>query len=364
MFYNLLYPLADDFVLFNLFKYLTVRAGGAMFTAFLLTVWLGPVVIKTFKHWQKGGSTVKDIAHLAQSLQGKAGTPTMGGVMVLGSFLFSVLLWADLLNPYVWLLLATACCFGLVGLADDYLGITKRWKNGLPGRLRLLIQAALGTVLLWLMVQTYTGDAATAIYLPFLKDAALDGGMLMFTVFGLLVLVGAANAVNLTDGLDGLVSIPAAIAAAALAVLAYIIGRADYTGYLHIPYVPGAGEVAVVAAALVGALLGFLWYNAPPARIFMGDTGSLAVGGLLGMISLIIKQEFALAIIGGLFVLETVSVITQVVSFKMTGKRIFKMAPLHHHFEQMGWPESTIVVRFWIISLLLAVLGLATIKLR
>ena len=344
----------------NVLQYLTVRIGGAMLTAFALWLWLGPRFIAYMRVWQKGGETVKSIL----PHQGKAGTPSMGGVLVVGATVGSTLLWANLSNGYVWLLLALVMGFFALGFADDYFTLTRRWKRGVPGRIRLLVGAALAGA--FVMGYTYVNGSAVAteIYFPFLKWMVVGLGISGFILFGVLVIVGTANAVNLTDGLDGLVSIPAVIVATTMAVLAYIMGRADFTAYLHFPLIVGAGEIAVMCAALAGAMLGFLWFNAPPARIFLGDTGSLPVGAMLGGVAVMIKQEFALLIIGGLFVMETLSVLLQVASFKLTGKRIFKMAPLHHHFEQLGWPESTIVVRFWIISLVLALVGLATLKIR
>jgi phospho-N-acetylmuramoyl-pentapeptide-transferase len=359
MLYHLLFPLTKYVSFFNLFQYVTVRAGGAMLTAFLLALWFGPKLIVHFRLWQKGGDTVKEVL----PHQTKAGTPTMGGALVVSTLVISTLLWCVLTNPYVWLVLALVLGFAALGFADDYLNLTRRWKRGVPGRIRLASGALVSAAFVGGYVAIF-GHEATVVHMPFFKLAALDFGLYGFVLFSIFVIVGSANAVNLTDGLDGLVSIPAVIVATTLAVLSYVIGRADYTAYLHLAHLPGAGEVAVMCAALAGAMLGFLWFNAPPARIFLGDTGSLPVGAMLGAVAVLIKQEFALAIIGGLFVLETFSVIIQVMSFKLTGKRVFRMAPLHHHFEQLGWPESTIVVRFWIISLILALLGLATLKLR
>jgi phospho-N-acetylmuramoyl-pentapeptide-transferase len=356
----LLLPLSQWFQPFNLFSYITVRAGGALITAFLVGTLLGPWLIAKFKIIQHGGETVR--AFLPH--QKKAGTPTMGGVLIVAAWLAATLLWSDLGHAYVWLITGTGLTFATVGLLDDYFALKKIWRNGLPGWLRLVVQFGVAALTLSFALSINPSPEATYLFLPFFKDLIIDLGIFGFVVFGAFVLVGSANAVNLTDGLDGLVSIPAVIVAASFAVLAYVVGRADFTEYLHIAYVPGAGEIAVVCAGLAGAVLAFLWYNAPPARIFMGDTGSLTIGAVLGTVAVLIKQEFALAIIGGLFVLETISVIVQVASFKLTGKRVFKMAPLHHHFEQLGWPESTIVVRFWIIALLLALVGLATLKLR
>lgn len=360
MVYTFLYPLAEYLNWLNIFQYITVRAGGAMLTAFALWLAFGPALILRFRIWQKGGDTVKDILPHA----GKAGTPSMGGIGVIGALVFSTLLWANLLNPYVWLVMFLVLSFSAIGFADDWLNLTRRWKRGLPGRLRLALGALVSTLFLLGYVHINGSAVATEIYFPFLKELVVGLGIAGFVLFGICVIVGSANAVNLTDGLDGLVSIPSVIVATTLAVLAYVMGRVDYTGYLHLPMIAGAGEVAVMCAALAGAMLGFLWFNAPPARIFLGDTGSLPVGAMLGGVAVLIKQEFALLIIGGLFVIETLSVIVQVISFKLTGKRVFRMAPLHHHFEQLGWPESTIVVRFWIISLVLALVGLATLKLR
>lgn len=360
MLYHLLFPLAEYWSVLNLLQYLTVRSGGALLTAFTMVLLAGPAVISRFKAWQKGGDTVKDIL----PHQTKAGTPSMGGVLVIGALVTSSVLWANLNNPYVWLLLVVVLLFFAIGLADDYLNLKRLWKRGLPGKLRLTLGALATTVFLVGYMQVNNTPVATEVYFPFLKSWIVSLGVGGFIVFGVLVVVGTANAVNITDGLDGLVSIPVVIAAATLAILAYVTGRVDFTNYLNIPYIAGAGDIGVMCAALAGSMLGFLWYNAPPARIFLGDTGSLPVGAMLGAVAVMIKQEFALVVIGGLFVLETVSVLMQVASFKLTGKRIFRMAPLHHHFEQLGWPESTIVVRFWIISILLALVGLAMLKLR
>ena len=359
MFFNVLYPLAESFSPFNLFQYITIRSGGALLTSFILCLLLGPKLIQKFRVWQHGKKTIRDeLPHAA-----KIGTPTMGGVMIMVAFFVSALLWMDWSSYLVWLILCVTAGFGLIGFADDYLSVTGRRKGGIPGRVRLLLEAGIVVAFLW-AVYTLRGADALNVHFPFLKDWIVSLGLTGFVVFGICVIVGSANAVNLTDGLDGLVSIPAVIVASSFAGLAYIIGRIDFTEYLNIAYIEGAGELTVICSAMVGAVLGFLWFNAPPARIFMGDTGSLAVGSMLGAIAVLIHQEFALLIIGGLFVLETVSVIVQVLSFKLTGKRVFKMAPLHHHFEQLGWPETTIVIRFWIISLLLALIGLATLKLR
>ncbi|PZP40209.1 MAG: phospho-N-acetylmuramoyl-pentapeptide-transferase [Pseudomonas fluorescens] len=356
----LLLPLVDFVNWFNVFQYITVRAGAAMFTAFLLWLWLGNRLVMAFRLWQKGGETVKDIL----PHQGKAGTPSMGGIGVVAAVSFSTLMWASLSNPYVWLLLFLFVSFGAIGFMDDYLNLTRRWKKGLPGKLRLAIGALVSTLFLLGYIYVNGTAVATEIYFPFIKDLVVGIGIWGFVMFGVFVMVGTANAVNITDGLDGLVSVPVVLVATSMAILAYVMGRVDFTAYLHLPHISGAGEIAVMCAALAGAMLGFLWFNAPPARIFLGDSGSLPVGALLGGVAVMIKQEFALVIIGGLFVVETLSVMLQVASYKLTRKRIFKMAPLHHHFEQIGWPESTIVIRFWIVSIVLALVGLATLKLR
>lgn len=365
MFYNFIYLYAEQWSILNIFQYITVRAAGAFATAFILSLFIGPALIKFFSAWQRGGETVKHVAHSAESSATKAGTPTMGGVMIVVTTVFGILLWCDLLNPYVWLLLTVFIGFAAIGLLDDYCSLTRTWRGGVPGPVRLIIQGGVSCAVIYAFMAIFEGvGSSTTVYMPFFKNAVIDLGVIGFLLFGMFVIVGSANAVNLTDGLDGLVSIPVVITASALAFLAYISGRVDFTAYLNIAYIPGAGEMAIVCSALAGAGLGFLWFNAPPARIFMGDTGALPIGALLGTVAVLIKQEFAFAVIGGLFVLETVSVIVQVVSFKLTGKRVFKMAPLHHHFEKQGWPETTIVVRFWIIAILLAFVGLATLKLR
>ncbi|TKW60655.1 MAG: phospho-N-acetylmuramoyl-pentapeptide-transferase [Blastochloris viridis] len=356
----LLLPFVDYVNWFNVFQYLTVRAGAAMFTAFLLWLVFGTRLITAFRLWQKGGDTVKAIL----PHQGKAGTPSMGGIGVVGAMTLATLLWANLANGYVWLLLFLLVGYGAIGFMDDYLNLTRRWKKGLPGKLRLALGTFISTVFLLGYVYVNGTAVSTEIYFPFIKELVVGIGIWGFVMFGVLVMVGTANAVNLTDGLDGLVSIPVVLVATTMAILAYVMGRVDYTAYLHLPHIAGSGEISIMCAALAGATLGFLWYNAPPARIFLGDSGSLPVGAFLGGVAVMIKQEFALLIIGGLFVVETLSVMIQVAGYKLTRKRIFRMAPLHHHFEQLGWPESTIVIRFWICSVILALIGLATLKLR
>ncbi len=362
MLYNLLYPLADDIGLFNLFRYITLRTGGAVMTALFVSFIFGPMVIRWLKSRQSEGQPIRDDGPPSHLLT-KKGTPTMGGVLILLAIAVATLLWADLTNQYVWVALLVTIGFGAIGFADDYMKLTRRSSKGLSGRLKLTLQVLLGTVAtVWIMYLSGGPDAAS-LAVPFVKELLIPLGW-FFVPWSLVVMVGASNAVNLTDGLDGLAIMPALIAAACFALIAYLVGNKVFSEYLQLHFIRGSGELAVFCGALVGAGLGFLWFNAPPAMVFMGDTGSLSIGGALGVISVITKHELVLAIIGGLFVLEAVSVIVQVVSFRLTGKRIFRMAPLHHHFEQKGWAESTIVIRFWIIASILALVGLATLKLR
>lgn len=361
MLYLLLMPLADDFIVFNLFRYLTFRTGGAIMTALVISFLIAPRMIRWLKARQREGQPIRSDGpetHFA-----KAGTPTMGGLMVLISVTLSTLLWADLSNPFIWYALLVMVGYGLIGFGDDYLKLTKRNTKGLPGKLKLLLQLAIGVVAAIGIMEALPGHLNQHIAIPVLKDTYLNIGLL-FIPWALLVMVGSSNAVNLTDGLDGLAIVPIAIVAACFGFISYLVGNEIFANYLKIPFVFGTGELAILCGALIGGAMGFLWYNAPPAMIFMGDTGSLAMGGVLGAIAVIVKHELVLAIIGGLFVLETVSVIVQVVSFKLTGKRVFAMAPLHHHFEKKGWSEPTIVIRFWIIAVILALIGLATLKLR
>ena len=361
MLYNLLTPLAPQFQIFNLFNYITFRTGGAILTSLIVCFMIAPPMIRWLKAKQREGQPIRDDGpetHLK-----KAGTPTMGGLMILISVCISTLLWSDLTNVYVWYALLVMVGYGMVGFGDDYLKLTKRNTKGLPGKLKLLAQAVIGTLATIGIMHALPEHIHTHVAPPFFKDVFINLSY-FFVPWCLLVIIGASNAVNLTDGLDGLAIVPVAIAAACFGLIAYLVGRSDYSLYLHIAYVPGAAELAIICGALIGGAMGFLWYNAPPAAIFMGDTGSLAMGGLLGVISVITKHEIVLAIVGGLFVLETVSVIIQVASFKLTGKRVFAMAPLHHHFEKKGWSEPTVVIRFWIIAFILALIGLATLKLR
>ena len=361
MLLHLLFPLADSFGPFNLIQYLTFRSGGAMMTALVISFLIGPTVIGWLKGRQGEGQPIRTDGpegHLA-----KRGTPTMGGLMILIAIVASTLLWVDLGNGYVWMALLVTAGFGLIGAWDDYSKLTKRSSAGIPGRAKLVAQFVISVVAAaWVMNMTPFQPAGGFAF-PFVKDFLLDLGW-FFVPVAAVVMVGASNAVNLTDGLDGLAIMPVIIAAGCFALIAYLAGNAIFSDYLQIHHVPGAGELAVFCGAMIGAGLGFLWFNAPPAMVFMGDTGSLSMGGALGAISVATKHEIVLAIIGGLFVLETVSVIVQVASFKMTGRRVFRMAPLHHHFEQKGWQEPTIVIRFWIIAVILAVIGLSTLKLR
>ena len=362
MLYNLLFPLADEFGPFNLFRYITLRTGGAIVTALFVSFVLGPAVIRRLRHYQGAGQPIRSDGP-AGHLITKKGTPTMGGVLILLAISIATLLWADLANAYVWTVLFVTLGFGAVGFVDDYLKLTRNSSDGLRGRTKLLALVVVGGGgALWIMHLT-PAPLSTGLAVPFLKDVLLPLGW-FFVPWAVLVLVGSGNAVNLTDGLDGLAIMPALIAAACFALIAYLAGNFVFSGYLQIHFVRGAGELAVFCGALVGAGLGFLWFNAPPATVFMGDTGSLSIGGALGAVSVVTKHELVLAVIGGLFVLETISVIVQVVSFKLTGRRVFRMAPLHHHFEQKGWAESTIVIRFWIIATILALVGLSTLKLR
>ncbi|MBL4721007.1 MAG: phospho-N-acetylmuramoyl-pentapeptide-transferase [Alphaproteobacteria bacterium] len=361
MLFNLLFPLADDVQIFNLFRYLTFRTGGAIMTALLISFVLGPTIINWLKSRQGGASNIRE--DVPENHLKKAGTPTMGGFLILIAITVSTVLWADIHNQFVWLVMFVTVGFGAIGFADDYLKLTKRNSKGLKGRYKLVFQVLIGVIAAYWIMSTTEAPLSGALALPFFKDLLIQLGW-FFIPFAVFVLVGTSNAVNLTDGLDGLAIVPVMIAAACFGFIAYLTGNLVFSGYLQLHYIPGVGELAVFCGAMVGASLGFLWFNAPPAMVFMGDTGSLAMGGALGAISIVTKHELVLAIIGGLFVLETVSVIVQVVSFKLTGKRVFAMAPLHHHFEKKGWAESTIVIRFWIIAVVLALFGLATLKLR
>jgi len=362
MLYNLLYPLADQFALFNLFKYLTFRTGGAVLTSLIFSFWVGPSMIRWLRRKQGHGQPIRDDGPESHLLT-KKGTPTMGGSLILLALVISTLLWADLTNLYVWIVMMVTLCYGLIGFVDDYLKVTKRNSKGLSGRVKLICQVIVALSAAAAVTTLEPDQLRYALAVPFLKNVLLQLGLLYLPVAA-FVMVGASNAVNLTDGLDGLAIVPVMIVAGVFVLITYLVGHAVFANYLQIHHVPGAEQLAVFCGALVGAGLGFLWFNAPPAMVFMGDTGSLAMGGALGAISVVAKHEIVLAIAGGLFVLETVSVIVQVASYKMTGKRVFRMAPLHHHFEKKGWAEPTVVIRFWIISAILALVALSTLKLR
>ncbi len=345
----------------NLLRYLTVRAGGAFFTALIFGFMFGRPLINFLRVKQGKGQPIRHDG--PQTHFAKAGTPTMGGLLILSALLFATLLWADLSNPYVWIVVLVTLAFGLIGFADDYAKVTKQNTKGVSGRWRFGLGLLIAALATYAAAQFHPAELTGQLAFPVFKDVLLNLGI-FFVPFGMVVIVGAANAVNLTDGLDGLAIMPVMIAAGALGIIAYVVGNANYTDYLGVHFVPGTGELLIFTAALFGGGLGFLWYNAPPAAVFMGDTGSLALGGALGAIAVCTKHEIVLAIVGGLFVVEAMSVIIQVLYFKRTGKRVFLMAPIHHHFEKKGWAEPQIVIRFWIISLILALIGLATLKVR
>ncbi len=352
---------SDQIGALNVFRYITFRTGGAIFTALVFVLLFGPGIIDTLRVKQGKGQPIRDDG--PKSHLSKVGTPTMGGLIILSSVTVASLLWADLSNAYVWIVLAVMLSYGAIGFYDDLLKVTKRTSAGFGGRIRLALEIGVAAVAGYFLMRLGPEGLADVLTVPFFKNVIIPLGF-AFVLMAAFVIVGAGNAVNLTDGLDGLAIVPVMIAAATFGLIAYLIGNVKFAGYLQIHYVAGTGELAVICGALIGAGLGFLWFNAPPAMIFMGDTGSLALGGALGAIAVATKHEIVLAIVGGLFVLETASVIIQVASFKLTGKRVFRMAPLHHHYEQKGWKESTVVVRFWIISVILALIGLASLKLR
>ena len=358
----LLTELLPQLPFLNVFRYITFRTGAALLTALLFVFLFGPSVIRSLRLRQGKGQPIRTDGPERHLIQ-KQGTPTMGGLMILSGLTVAVLIWGNLQNIFVWVVLLLTLIYGAVGLYDDYLKVTKQSAIGFRGRIKIVIETAAALVATAIIVQASQEPLATSLTFPVFKGAVVDLGWL-YIPFGAFIIVGAGNAVNLTDGLDGLAIVPVMIAAAAFGFISYLVGNALFADYLQIHLVPGTGELAVICGALVGAGLGFLWFNAPPALIFMGDTGSLALGGALGTIAVATKHELVLAIVGGLFVLEAVSVIVQVTSFRLFGRRVFRMAPLHHHFEQKGWPESTVVIRFWIIAVVLALAGLATLKLR
>lgn len=355
--------LSDQFGAFNVFRYITFRTGGAIMTALLFVFLFGPALIKNLRIRQGKGQPIREDGPQRHVLE-KQGTPTMGGLMILSAVFVATILWGNLRDAYVWVVLFVTLSYGVIGGYDDYLKVSKRTTDGFSSKIRLSLELLIAAVACTIFMSFGKEPFSTSITIPFFKDLLIDLGPVVFIIFGALVIAGAGNAVNLTDGLDGLAIVPVMIAASTFGVISYLVGHATFSDYLQIHFVPGTSELMVLCGALVGAGLGFLWFNAPPAMIFMGDTGSLALGGALGAIAVAVKHELVLGIVGGLFVLEAVSVIVQVASFKLTGKRVFRMAPLHHHYEQKGWAEPTIVVRFWIIAVVLALIGLSTLKLR
>lgn len=358
MLYSWLASLSDQISVFNVFRYVTFRTFISFFTGFFACLLVGPFYINRLKAKQIG-QTIREEG--PQTHKKKAGTPTMGGGLILIGLAVPALLWVNLLDPLVWAVLVVTLGFGYIGYVDDSLKVTKKNTKGLPGKLRLIGEFAISAAVIFVLIQQY--DFSTVINVPFFKNAGIDIGW-WYVLFGSLVVVGCANAVNLTDGLDGLAIVPVIIAAGTFAVLAYVAGNAQIAEYLQIPHVQGASEITILAGAMVAAGLGFLWFNTYPAQVFMGDVGSLSIGGFLGIMGVLTKNELLLVILGGVFVVEALSVITQVASFKLTGKRVFRMAPIHHHFELKGLTETKIIVRFWIISILLAILSLSTLKLR
>ena len=363
MLFNLLYPLAEDFRIFNLFRYLTFRTGAAVMTALIISFIVGPPLIRWLRSKQGRGQPIRDDGP-QRHIVAKQGTPTMGGFMILLALSVSTLLWADLSNRFVWAVLLVTAGFGLIGFADDYLKVTQANVRGLPGKLKLVLEIIVA-VLAAIWIMSFQPDAmATHLAVPFAKELLLNLGI-FFIPFAALVMVGSSNAVNLTDGLDGLAIGPLIIAASAFALIAYLTGNIVFASYLQLHAVPGAGELAVYCGALVGAGLGFLWFNAHPAQVFMGDTGSLPLGGMLATIGIVVRQEFLVVIIGGVFLIELGSSFLQTTCYRWTkGKRLFRCAPIHHHFQYKGWSESQIVVRFWVIGVILAMLAIVSIKMR
>jgi len=361
MLYSFFLSLVDQFSALNVFRYLTFRTGLSVVSSMTIVFLIGGPFIKFIEFHKITGQIREDgpTDHIVK----KVGTPTMGGVLILIGILFGTLLWADLSSYYIWVLLMVATSFGVLGAIDDYLKIKRKNTKGISSKMKIFWQIILALVAINLLVEYGDNEHLKNIYFPFFKNLALNLG-LFFIPFAIFIIVGSSNAVNLTDGLDGLATVPVMLVALSFTLICYVVGNTVFSEYLKIPYIANVGEASIFCGAIVGSCLGFLWYNAPPAKIFMGDTGSLSLGGSLGAVSIISKHEIVLGIIGGLFVLETVSVIIQVISFKLTGRRVFMMAPLHHHFEKKGWAESTIVIRFWIISIILALIGLATLKLR
>ncbi len=359
MLYHILYPLHTDFAIFNVFKYITFRSIYATITALAICLWLGPWFIRKLTELKL---KERINGYTPKTHQGKSGTPTMGGILIISAVALSTLLWVDLANLYIWMGMIILLSFGLLGFVDDYLKTIKGNMKGVPGRVRLVAEFAVAALIGYILINIPGFDRS--IVIPFFKNISIDLGA-FYVPFAMLVIVGSANAVNLTDGLDGLAIGPCTIAAATYLIFAYVTGNFKAASYLQFPFISGVGELSIFLGALVGAGMGFLWYNAYPAQVFMGDVGSLSLGGILGTVALITKQEVLLVVVGGIFVMEVVSVVLQVGFFKYTkGRRIFRMAPIHHHFELKGWPEPKIIVRFWIISLMLALVAISTLKLR
>ncbi len=346
----------------NLFNYISFRTIGALLTSLLISFIFGPSIISLLKKTQKKGQPIRKDGPKNHIIF-KSGTPTMGGLLILLAFSISTILWARLDNLYIWVVLGVAILFGVIGLLDDWLKVSRMNSSGLRSYQKIIPQLFIAFLAAWMLSGNTPEHLQNTLSIPFLKDSILFLGI-YYIPFTILVIVGSSNAVNLTDGLDGLAIVPVMIAAGSLAVIAYVVGNINFSNYLQLNYIPGVGEITVLLGAIIGSGLGFLWFNAPPAMVFMGDTGSLSLGGVIGVTASASRHELVLVIIGGLFVLETVSVIVQILSFKLTGKRIFRMAPLHHHFEQKGWAESTIVIRFWIIAVILALIGISSLKLR
>ena len=361
MLYSFLTSLVEDYSYLNVFKYLTFRSGLSVVTSFIVVFLIGEPLIKIFSKNKISGPIRQDgpINHIIK----KSGTPTMGGLIIILGIFAGTFLWADLNNIFVWTVLFVSISLGLLGFADDLLKIKLKNSRGLNSQIKIFGQLFIGSITIFILSKYSDHQFLENLYFPFFKNITLEMG-LFFIPFALFVIIGASNAVNLTDGLDGLATVPVMLVAISFTLISYVVGNTIFAEYLQLQYIPEVGELSIFCGSIFGACLGFLWYNAPPAKIFMGDTGSLSLGGSLAAVAIIVKHEIVLAIIGGLFVLETVSVIIQVVSFKLTGKRVFMMAPIHHHFEKKGWAESTVVIRFWIIAIILALIGLATLKLR
>ena len=361
MIYNLALYLSNEYSFLNIFKYITFRAGASFATSMLICFIAGPYIINLLKKKQKKGQPIR-VDGPKWQIEAKKGTPTMGGTLIILSLTISTVLWTDIDNIYIWLLLFITLSFGLIGFLDDFIKLNKNSHKGLSGKVKLVLQVIFSFLFSFILFY-FTNEDYSYLTFPVFKNLMINIGYFWF-IFSMLVIVGSSNAVNLTDGLDGLAIVPIVIVTATFSIISYLVGNSIFSEYLNLSYISGMGEVSIFCSSLVGAGLGFLWFNAPPAKIFMGDTGSLAAGGAIGAISVMTRNEFVLAIAGGLFVLEAVSVIVQVISFKLTGKRVFKMAPIHHHFEQKGWSEATIVIRFWIITIVLAMASLLTLKVR